>query len=131
MPRSTRCSQSARAGRLKKGEQFWDAAELVREFADDEDVGDAYVTLCVHAGIAAADVVCCSRLGRHAQGEKHEEALALLAQADRTLRGHLAALLQLKTRSGYSSQFTATADQKRAGRAAGALMEAARRAHTI
>jgi hypothetical protein len=40
-------------GRLRKAEQFLDAAETIREFSDDEhDVGDAYVTLCVHAGIA-------------------------------------------------------------------------------
>ena len=46
-------------GRLRKAEQFWDAAESIRELADDEaEIGDVYVTLCVHAGIAAADVVC-------------------------------------------------------------------------
>ena len=130
MPRTAGCSQRVRVGRLRKGEQFWEAAELVKEFSEDENVGDAYVTLCVHAGTAAADVVCCSRLGKHAQGENHEEALALLAQANRSLRPHLAVLLQLKTRSGYSAQFTPASEQKRAGRAAKALMEAARRAHT-
>lgn len=35
------------------------AHQAVRRDADDEaDVGDVYVTLCVHAGIAAADVLC-------------------------------------------------------------------------
>lgn len=40
---------------------------------------DAYVPLCVHAGIAASDVVCCAKLGEHAQGENHDEAVGLLA----------------------------------------------------
>jgi hypothetical protein len=47
------------------------------------EVADAYVTLCVHAGIAASDVICCSSLGRHAQGDSHEEAAVLLASADK------------------------------------------------
>lgn len=45
--------------------QFYEAAEMVRELADDaEDVTNAYVTLCVHAGIAAADVRCAAALVR-------------------------------------------------------------------
>ena len=66
---------------MKKAEQFFEAAETIRELATDEaEVADAYVTLCVHAGIAAADVVCCIELGKHAQGEDHNEAVALLGQ---------------------------------------------------
>jgi hypothetical protein len=57
---------------MRKAEQFWDAAESVRELADDEaEIGDVYVTLCIHAGIAATDVVCCNALGEHAVGEDH------------------------------------------------------------
>jgi hypothetical protein len=44
------------------------AAEIVDAFADEDlDLDDACVTLLVHAGIAAADVVCCRRLGKHAK----------------------------------------------------------------
>lgn len=44
------------AGRMRKAEQFIEAAEMVREFADSEhELDDACVTLCVHAGIAARD----------------------------------------------------------------------------
>lgn len=57
MARRTRpCDDATRIGRVRKAEQFLDAAEVVRDFADDEaEVGDAFVTLCVHAGIASAD----------------------------------------------------------------------------
>jgi hypothetical protein len=46
-------------------------------FEDEHDVGEDYVTLCVHAGIAGADVICCIALGVHALGEDHNEALTL------------------------------------------------------
>lgn len=64
---------------MRRAEQFADAAETIRDFADDEaDVGDAYVTLLIHAGIAAADVICCEALGEHAQSESHTAAVELL-----------------------------------------------------
>lgn len=54
----------------------------VRALADEAaDVSDAYVTLLVHAGIAAADVICCQRLGEHALGDSH-------AEAQKRLPGH-------------------------------------------
>jgi hypothetical protein len=33
-------------------------------------------------GIAACEVICCVRLGRHAQGESHNDAVALVKTAD-------------------------------------------------
>jgi len=64
------CSAEIRRGRLRKAEQFADAANLIQEYVDtDDDDADAYVTLCVHAGIAASDVICCARLGEHAKGD--------------------------------------------------------------
>ena len=53
--RTKRCSPEVVRGRLAKAEQFWEVAGLVRDLADEQDpseIGDAYVTLCVHAGIA-------------------------------------------------------------------------------
>lgn len=66
---TTRTSKSDEAtviGRLRKAEQFMEAADTIHELADDErDVADAYVTLCVHAGIAASDAICGAALGEH------------------------------------------------------------------
>lgn len=46
------CDEAIASGRLRKAVQFLDVAEMVRDLADDEsDVGDALVTLCVHAGM--------------------------------------------------------------------------------
>jgi hypothetical protein len=118
------------AGRLRKAEQFVDAAETVREFADDEmDVADAHVTLCVHAGTAAADVICCVSLGMHAVGESHSEALALLESVrpdGSELAKSLRTLLGMKTRAGYAAEPVAAEDRKRAQRQTERLVRAAR-----
>jgi hypothetical protein len=118
---------------MNKAEQFLAAAETIREFADDEaEVGDTYVTLCVHAGIAAADVVCCTELGRHAQGDGHNEAITLIGQVrpdGDELGRSLRTLLTMKTRAGYSHRRVITADLTRAGRAAERLLRAARDRH--
>lgn len=47
-------------GRRRKAEGFMTAANIIDDLADDTaDMADAFVTLCIHAGIAAADVICC------------------------------------------------------------------------
>ncbi|MGI8721898.1 MAG: hypothetical protein ACR2JG_06685 [Geodermatophilaceae bacterium] len=105
---------------------FLDAA-MVHE--SSEAHRDAYVTLCVLAGIAASDVICCARLGEHAQGEKHNDAVSLLKAADKQAAKHLAVLLEQKTKSAYSHALATPGDAKRAAGAAIALVEAARRAN--
>jgi len=107
--------------------QFYEAAEMVRELADDaEDVTNAYVTLCVHAGIAAADVRCAAALGEYARGESHVDAVGLLARVDKAAATHLDALLKLKTVAGYGTT-TLSADRvRRATRAMEFLVESAR-----
>lgn len=125
--RTRRCTAATIAGRLRKAEQFLDAADTIEAFSDDEDeIADAFVTLCVHAGIAAADVLCCRRLGEHAQGEDHNQAVELLAKADRPRAKDLRTLLEQKTRAGYGEQPSSRSDRLRAKRAASRLVEAAR-----
>lgn len=126
-PRTVRADAAAKAGRMSVALQFASAAEMVRALADDhEDLTSAYVTLCVHAGIAASDVLCAARLGIYARGDNHVEAVALLAQVDKPSSRHLDALLALKTVAGYGTT-TISADRvRRATRAMEALVEAAR-----
>jgi hypothetical protein len=57
--RTQPCNSEIVQGRLRKAGSFLDAANVIHEFADqDEESADVYVTLCVHAGIAASDVIC-------------------------------------------------------------------------
>jgi hypothetical protein len=126
-PRTVRADAAARAGRMAVALQFYEAAEMVRELADDaEDVTNAYVTLCVHAGIAAADVRCAAALGEYARGESHVEAVALLARVDKAAAKQLDALLKLKTVAGYGTTTISTDRVRRATRAMEFLVESAR-----
>lgn len=127
--RTMKCDQRARQGRLAKAVQFYEAAELIETLAESETHRiDAYITNCVLAGIAAADVICCARLGVHAQDDDHREAVALLEQVDKSMAGHLNTLLNQKTRSGYSALISSLAAKRQAGRAAKALVEFAKTA---
>ena len=124
--RTNDCDRNIRAGRLAKAREFERAAIDVLALADEaSDVGAAYVTLAVHAGIAAADVVCCARLGRYHRGERHDDAVALLATADPAAAKALRVLLGLKTAAGYSHVPNSQSDRLRAERALETLMAAA------
>lgn len=113
-PKTVPCAKAVRAGRLRKAEQFLTvAAETLDLAGEQHDVGDAYATWCVTAGIAAADVICC----------------ALLKQADKMAARHLDTLLGMKTKAAYTSTAVNADDIKRAERAAMWLVESARRAH--
>lgn len=124
--RAKHCDAATRAGRLASARQFMNAAHTIETLADEAvDVADAYVTLCVHAGIAAADVICCVRLGTHSGGEDHGSAIGLLEQASRDNAKHLRALLGMKTKAEYTAIPVSGSERTRAGRAASALVEAA------
>jgi hypothetical protein len=112
--------------------QFIDAATLIADHAHEETrIADAVVTLCVHAGIAASDVICCARLGQHAQAGDHSEAVVLLGKADSGSAKHLRVLLGMKTKAEYRHSSISASDTKRAVRAAEALTETARRVSAI
>lgn len=128
--RLRQCDERIAAGRLRKAEQFLQAAETLQAFAEKEaDVGDAFVTLCILAGIAASDTVCCRELGHFAQGDDHLQAISQLAKAGpdgKRLSGDLRALLQMKNRAEYESRPVNSDQRKRAWRRAENLVEAAR-----
>ncbi|MDX6654470.1 MAG: hypothetical protein QOH18_1180 [Solirubrobacterales bacterium] len=124
------CDDPFIRGRLRKAEQFLDSAAMIRDLSDDEaEVGDALVTLCVHAGIAASDVICCKALGHYVQGDDHQQAVGELSKVlpkGRELGKDLRALLAMKTRAGYAAPPVNTEERKRAWRRAESLVEAAR-----
>lgn len=128
------CDERISAGRLRKAQQFRDAAKTIRELADDEaEIGDAFVTLCVHAGIAAADAICCEALGHHAQGDDHNQAIAELSKVrpdGQELGKDLRALVRMKPRAEYGPIPVTAEQRKRAWRRAESLVEAARLRHS-
>jgi hypothetical protein len=128
-----RASPATIEGRRRKAEQFMEGAKTIRDLAADErDVGDAYVTLCIHAGIAASDVICSVALGTYIQGDDHQAAVAHIAKVrpeGEALADSLRTLLTMKTRAGYSHEHVSATDRKRAGRAAEKLIFATRQRH--
>jgi len=122
-----KCSESTRAGRFAKADQFEHAAALVESYASDsDDLNDAYITMCVHAGIAAADVITCKSMGVHHQGENHNKAVALVRKVDKGAADDLATLLKMKTSAGYGADASSRTRRKQAKRAMGRLMDTAR-----
>jgi hypothetical protein len=121
-----KCTETSRRARLAKGEQFSEAAAIIETLADEKDLTHAYITLCVHAGIAAADVICCVRLGEHATGPGHDEAIPMLRRVDPKLASSLKILIDMKTPAGYSDQPLSIPKRRQAKRAAENLMNAAR-----
>lgn len=94
--------KSVWTGRLEKAKQFFAVAEDAELLAENgSEISDAAVTLYVHAGIAAADVICGKALGVHAKGQSHHEAVGLLATVDNKASLNLKKLLDMKTRAGY------------------------------
>lgn len=118
-PRTRPCDRALSRGRLRKANQFFEQAELIRELSDDaSEAADASVSLYVLAGIAAADVICCIAMGVHALGESHQDAVQLLRKVrpgGDELGRSLAALLGLKTRAGYTGE-PVTAEMRRRAR---------------
>lgn len=116
------CDSTVVTGRKSKAIEFFDAAELLgKEMANA--AGDLYVD----TGIAAADVICCVRLGVHSNTGNHTEAVALLKQADSGSERHLNTLLNLKNKAAYTHQDLTSAELKKMNRAAEQLVETAKR----
>lgn len=121
------CTPGFINGRWAKAEQFMQAAQMIEESVENElDLTDAYITLVVHAGIAATDVICCYRLGEYSSGESHNQAIELVKKVDTKLAADLSNLLQVKTLAGYGNDPATLDNRRRAKRSAEHLMEQAR-----
>lgn len=120
------CPEGFADARLAKANGFMEAAELAKAFDEAVELRDACVTLWIHSGIAAADYICCKRLGDYHSSTNHNAAVAVLAEVDKELAEQLRRLLRLKTKAGYSGAPTSADDVKVAERAADRLLQAAR-----
>lgn len=117
------CDAVVAAGRMSKANEFFTAAGHL-----GEELPNAAGDLYVDAGIAASDVICCIRLGVHSNTGNHNEAVALLKQADSGSERHLNTLLNLKSKAAYTHHDLTSAELKKMNRAAEHLVESARRA---
>jgi len=113
-------------GRFAKAKQFSSVATFVEDLLDEgEDVADAYVTLCVHSGIASSDVICGIKLGEYSQTGNHEDAAVMLGKVDKNAANYLRNLLKLKNRAAYSAESISRDRVQTAQRAMDALLSVA------
>jgi hypothetical protein len=127
MVRTQRCTAVTATGRLARAAEFFESAEDMRQRHPER--ANSWVSVYILAGIAAADVICCRALGRHAQGDNHADAVALLrsVQPDGAeLASALGILLGMKTKAGYGQEPVSPDDRARAPRRAKQLVDAAR-----
>lgn len=117
------CDSAVISGRMNKAAEFLDLADLA-----EETHPTAAADLYIDAGIAAADVICCVRLGRHSNTGNHHEARSLLKAADPGTERHLATLLGFKNKAAYTHEAISAVECKKMSRAADHLVEAAKRA---
>lgn len=95
---------------------------------DGDEARNVAAGNAVLAAVAAADALCCLRLGRYSRGQAHDEAAALL----RTIKPNgtklardLTAVLAVKDPAHYGTVFLAVTTVKSTLRAATRLVEAA------
>lgn len=118
--RTRPCSTRTRRGRAKKAQEFLDIALLV-----GAEYPNGCVSNAILSGIASSDVICCVRLGEHAAGEEHQQAVELLRRAHEQAAKHLDRLLRRKSQSAYSDLSSTPKHAEQALRDAGALLEIA------
>lgn len=103
------------------------AADLLIDDADPAH-HSAAAAVAVIAGIAAADALCATALGRRSRGRDHRSAVDLLRQAvpdDPRLADALGGLLDVKDKAHYGVTLVKHDDALRAVRGAHALLAAA------
>lgn len=118
------CGRVQAKNRLDVAKQYQELAHL----KSDEDTGaarNAAAGNAVLAGIAAADAICCIRLGERSSSSDHSEAIAFLARVDKKLAQHLATLIGDKPTSHYGDTFIGIQSLKGCLRAMDHLVQAA------
>lgn len=128
--RTRPCGPHDAAQRYDQAKAFAELAELDPE-SDDGPTRSAAVSNAVLAGIAAADSICCRRLGHHPAGDDHQQAIALVEEAGdvgREAKGHLETLLSIKHKAQYEQADPTVPEAKRAIRAMRSILELAARA---
>lgn len=86
--------------RLARAREFWHAAEAL---ADLEQAPNAIAAEYVLCGIAAADAICCRRLGEYSRSDDHNDAVDLVKRVDPGLAPSLSRLLTDKSLDAYGA----------------------------
>ncbi len=132
-PRTGQCGRNDTRSRLEQAEDF---LETALERADGREPSvvpgagrSTIVTNLIHACIAAADAITCTRLGKMSRDADHASAAKLLAEVPDvpgSLVKRFRDVLDGKTKAGYDSLNSNPSEVKAAQRTADALIRIAR-----
>ncbi|MFT3797738.1 hypothetical protein [Microbacterium sp.] len=109
--------------RLARATGFWESAENERSLDADPN---AIAALYVLAGIAAADAICCRKLGEYSRSESHDEAISLIKRVSPDLAAPLRRLLADKSLDAYGAAAVSARRVEQTRTASARLIEAAR-----
>lgn len=127
MTRTKPCDRTSARTRLRNAHAYFEVGDLVLD-EDDAAVSTVAVGVFVLAGIAAADAICCARLGERSRGHSHDEAKRLLDSATddgKRLADLLAKLLNLKSQAHYGDRLLGSRQAADARRWASQLLDRA------
>lgn len=106
--RTAKCGRNEAQARLLAARAFVSVAELIYAEPDDPvlPLRGAAAAVAVLGGIAAADVICCVRLGEMSRTDDHNQAVDLIAKAQPEgprVRNDLLRLLAIKDKVHYQA----------------------------
>jgi hypothetical protein len=127
MNRQAPCGRAQALSRTDLAERYLTVAELASE-EEAEASHNVAVGNAVLAGIAAADALCCLRLGQRSRSQDHRIAIESLRTVDKALARDLEKLLRLKDIAHYGDRFLGGEQLVTAIRCGQRLVEAAREA---
>lgn len=102
--KSSVCGKRAAQGRLDVAREYQELAHS-KSNVETGAVRNAMTGNAILAGIAAADAICCIRLGERSTSSDHSDAVLLLAKVDPALAQKLATLIGSKSTSHYGENF--------------------------
>ena len=117
--REQRCSEATADARMRQAKAFAVLARLNPD-SDDGPTRSAAVSNAVLAAIAAADGICCTRLGRHSSDTNDDQVLVLLRHCGKVgedAAKTIQALLALKSKAQYQETDPTAGETKQALRA--------------
>lgn len=127
MTREARCGPADARRRARMARTYLVVAEQA-DLVESDEGRNVAAGNAVLAAIAAADALCCLRLGRHARGQAHQEAAALLRTIrpdGSTLAKNLTTVLGVKDAAHYGTVFVSRTVLTSTLRAATRLVSAA------
>lgn len=102
--KSTVCGKVAAQGRLNVAREYQGLAHS-KTGVQTGAARNAIAGNAILAGIAAADAICCIRLGERSTSLDHSDAVPLLAKVDPVLAQKLSTLIGSKPTSHYGENF--------------------------